>query len=281
VTVGSGGTELVLSGGTVASSTIVSGGTEVLAPGAVVSGGISFSGTGGVLVVSGSTMPAASIGGFQSGVTIDLANVAFVSGATATLNAGTDVLTVTEAGSSYALQLSGSYLGSNFTLASDGVSGTDITGGTLGTLIDVSTEAQLNQAIATVDGAASGAYEILFTNGITEGSDLFDNIIFNGGTLSASAPEQLYAFNLASGVSVTLDGAGYTLNGDTSYQGLFVYQGDVTVENLTITGALAHGGDGGAGHEYDGGGARVSAAASSWPGPPTAPDEAGMSPSMT
>jgi hypothetical protein len=124
---------------------------------------------------------------------------------------------------------------------------TDIT--TNGGTFTVSTEAELNQAIAFLDSTlASGAYTIDFANNITEGTDGGATILFDGKNLSAV--EDLYAFNLASNVSVTLDGDKNTLNG-AGQNALFVYQGDVTVENLTIANAIATGGD----SYYGGGGA--------------------------
>jgi len=115
------------------------------------------------------------------------------------------------------------------------------------TILNVANQAQLNQAIATVDSSgASGSYTINFTQDITEGTDGGASISFNGTNLPAV--EDLYALNLAGGVSVTINGGGHKLNGN-GYNALFVYQGDVTVENLTIANAAATGGDG-----YFGGG---------------------------
>src|SRR5665213_3400332 len=103
------------------------------------------------------------------------------------------------------------------------------------TTINVGTEAQLNQAIATVDGATSGSYVIQLTANITEGTDSGASITFEGSTLSA--PPDLYAFNLNSNVQVTIDGSNgsggnFTLDGNNTYRGLFVYSGAVTIDNL-------------------------------------------------
>ena len=72
------------------------------------------------------------------------------------------------------------------------------------TTIDVGNETELNQAIASADAATSGSFDIVFTQGITEGTDVGNSITFGAQTLSA--PPDLYALNLASGVSVTIDG---------------------------------------------------------------------------
>jgi hypothetical protein len=120
------------------------------------------------------------------------------------------------------------------------------------TPIDVSTEAELNQAIATVDAATTGSYDIVFTANITEGTDTGTSITY--GTQTLSAPPDLYALNLTSSVSVTIDGGSYALDGDNLYQGLFVFQGDVTIQSLTIENAIATGGAGAPGRTGGGGG---------------------------
>jgi hypothetical protein len=90
----------------------------------------------------------------------------------------------------------------------------------------VSDFSSLNTAIQHADTLPTGSsFTITLTGSVTETADLS-------------------AFNLAPGVTVTIDGAGNTLSGANAFEGLFVYQGDVTVENLTIANALAHGGTG-------------------------------------
>ncbi len=127
------------------------------------------------------------------------------------------------------------------------------------TTLTVSTEQQLNQAILTADAATSGHYTIEFAASITEGTDTGQNITF--GSTILSAPAELEALNLASGVSVTIDGGGATLNG-AGNSALFVYAGDVSIENLTIADAVAQGGsgsDGGGGGAGLGGGLFIAA----------------------
>jgi hypothetical protein len=86
--------------------------------------------------------------------------------------------------------------------------------------------ASLDMAIQNLDSTTiAGSYTISITGTIDETNDL-------------------YAFNLASGVDVTIIGNGGTLDGAHQYEGLFVYQGNVTVENLTIADAAAIGGAG-------------------------------------
>ncbi len=101
------------------------------------------------------------------------------------------------------------------------------------------------RADGAVDAATSGSFTIAFEGDITEGTDSGSNISF--GNKNLSAPPDLYALNLANGVTVTIDGAKNTLDGAGQYQGFFVYQGNVTIESLTIADAAALGGNGGAG----------------------------------
>jgi hypothetical protein len=116
-------------------------------------------------------------------------------------------------------------------------------------VIDVANELELNQAIATVDAASSGDFVIQFTADITEGTDAGGSISFEGKTLSA--PLDLYALDLQSGVTLTISGttAGggrYTLSGAGNYRGFFAYSGSVTIQNLVIANTAAVGGNGGA-----------------------------------
>lgn len=89
-------------------------------------------------------------------------------------------------------------------------------------------------AIDQVDSATAGAYVIRLANTIIE-----------SGTLDA--------INLQSGVTLTIDGAGYMLGGANQYRGLFAYAGAITIQNLSIDDMLAQGGA--AGYGAAGGGA--------------------------
>src|SRR6185437_6882216 len=98
-----GGIATVFSGGSLGSATI-SGGEIELQAGSIANGGIAFAGSGGLLKIDSASMPTATISGIAVGDQIDLAGVTFVSGASATLQAG-DILNVTDNGVSYDLQL--------------------------------------------------------------------------------------------------------------------------------------------------------------------------------
>ncbi len=109
------------------------GGSAGLTSGDTASGDvIDFAGGSATLGISGTTMPSATISGFDSGGptaadTIDLQSVAFSSGAAAVLGSG-NVLSVTEGGSTYTLTFdpTQSFAGEGFHLAADGGSGTAI-----------------------------------------------------------------------------------------------------------------------------------------------------------
>ena len=103
--------------------------------------------------------------------------------------------------------------------------------------ITVSSQADLNSAIEQLDQTTTaGNYTIVFTGNITEGEP--------------GQPDGIYAISLQSGVTLTIDGGGYALDGAGSNGGLAVISGDVTIQNLSINGTLAQGGAG----QGDGGG---------------------------
>ena len=100
----------------------------------------------------------------------------------------------------------------------------------------VGTQAELNAEITALNAVTTpGQYTIKFANGIGE-----------------TANDQ--QIELHAGVDLTIDGADDTLNGGGAYRGLYVYAGDVTIENLTIANAAAIGGAGSDG-PYNVGGA--------------------------
>ena len=102
---------------------------------------------------------------------------------------------------------------------------------------DVSTIAELNAAIITADGEATG--EGSFEIDLKAGADI-------------ELTNALEAINLKAGVTLDIEGDGATLDGwnettHSSYseRGLFVYSGDVSINNLTIQDTNAIGGNGG------------------------------------
>ena len=108
------------------------------------------------------------------------------------------------------------------------------------TIFTVASEADLNADIRAID--VSGADAAQNTN----------YVINITGTIDLTT--DLLAINLESGSSLTIAGtngiggpAVQTLDGNGSQRGLFVYAGNVTVENLTLENMAAVGGAGGSG----------------------------------
>src|SRR6516162_9308230 len=101
----------------------------------------------------------------------------------------------------------------------------------------VTTATQLSDEIKEVDLASQGP------NGGTGTQYLIT--IAAGATLTESA--DISAINLAGNDTLTIDsqGQGASLDGASLYRGLFVYSGNVTIENLTIEKCVAKGGAGG------------------------------------
>jgi hypothetical protein len=245
-----GGTLVLATTNTYSGGTTINAGTlELGNSGAAGSGTITFgTNANATLQIDGTTMPSNTIAGFSFGDFIDLAGV---DGTSATLNSNNDVLTIDESGGgSVTLQLQGNYAGDSFVVEPDG-NGSVVRMSTPATL-GVSNEQELNQAIADVDSATSGDYTIEFTQSILEGTDTGDQIFSPGGILSA--PPELYAINLHSGVALTIDGGGNTLYANSGYRGFFAYAGSVTIQNLALNGQVARGGYGGDAAGLAGGG---------------------------
>jgi autotransporter passenger strand-loop-strand repeat protein len=124
--VGFAGSQYICSGGLATDTVISSGGYQFVASsGSATSTSVE---SGGFMVVSGGAVVSDTI--LHEGGTIDLAQFAFSAVGTASFDYDTDVLTVTEGGSSTTLQLSGDYSGEYFHLTADANSGNDETPGT-------------------------------------------------------------------------------------------------------------------------------------------------------
>jgi VCBS repeat-containing protein len=91
--------------------------------------------------------------------------------------------------------------------------------------------AELNAALLAASASAPNSnYLIRFANDIS---------ISQLGT-------NLTAINLAANTRLVIDGAGHTLDGGNAYRGLFVFGGNVAINNMEIAHTLAQGGAGGA-----------------------------------
>ena len=242
---------------TLGASTQYTGGTQVngtlslLAPGAAGSGAITF-GTpiGDTLVIGASDAPSNLIDGFipnpGAGPTAsDVIDLQGIGLATSYTLSATNQLSVVGPHGTVKLNLdpTQNYASDSFVLQAD--AGTGTAAGTSVTVVQsdflVASEADLNAALALIDvggkfATPNVAYTIMFTAGFTLTTDLD-------------------AINLAGGSSVTINGAGFTLDGAGTFRGFFDYAGGLTLSNMTIQNAVATGGAGGSGATPGGGGA--------------------------
>ena len=88
----------------------------------------------------------------------------------------------------------------------------------------ITTVDELNDVLVQAAGKSSGHYEI----------DL-------GANVDIALTSAIAAINLQAGVTLDIEGNGATLDGQHSTQGLFVYSGVVTIENLTVANTRAVG----------------------------------------
>jgi hypothetical protein len=106
-------------------TTTIKNGSTLTVTGAVGAGAtIAFSGTGSVLALGDPADFVGTISGFSTGDTIDLTGLGSPGSGSANLDPSTDVLTITQGGSSHTIQLSGNFVGKYFHLSSDGATGT-------------------------------------------------------------------------------------------------------------------------------------------------------------
>jgi antigen 43 len=114
----------VVVGGTTSGITITAQGTLTVADGNEVAGSVVLQDEG-TFIISSTAMPFATLSGFTSTNTLDLASVPYVSGGTAILADGS--LVITEGGHNYILQLAGAFRHDDFHLVPDSVAGTLVT----------------------------------------------------------------------------------------------------------------------------------------------------------
>ena len=255
---GSGAGSVVIQGAvTLSAADHYTGGTQIdgslslMAAGAAGTGAITFTApTGESLIVGAGDVPSNLIDGFVSVAATNFANadtvdLVGIGSPTGYSLSPTNQLTVSGSQGTAALNLdpTQNYSADTFVLSAD--SGIGAAAGTMVSVVQTSflvgNEADLNAILASIDVPGAGAppdlaYTITLTSSFTLASDLD-------------------AINLASGDTLTINGAGYTIDGAGSYRGFFDYAGALTLENLTIQNAVASGGAGGSGALSGGGGA--------------------------
>jgi hypothetical protein len=100
--------------------------------------------------------------------------------------------------------------------------------------------------VATESALSADIQAIDFASTLSEGTNTNYTItLAQGVTLTETA--ELTAIELRGSDTLTINGNGGALNGANAYAGLFVYSGNVTIENLKIENATAAGGNGSAG----------------------------------
>jgi autotransporter passenger strand-loop-strand repeat protein len=117
--VASGGTETIEKQG-IASNTVISGGTLDVVNAGAEAGAVYFEGTGGAFIIGASTMPTTVISGFAVGDQIELAGVTYSAGAKAQVKTA-GVVTITDGGATYSLNIAGAAVGEKFSFASGSI----------------------------------------------------------------------------------------------------------------------------------------------------------------
>jgi hypothetical protein len=257
--VGGGGT-LVLDGTSTNSGFQVAAGIlEFGALGAANNIGVSFAtGVTGTLRIDDAALTnhvfGSTISSFSPGQTIDLAGLHYsATTSTVSFDQSTGTLSITGGGVTDKLTLAGIASDAAFVLASDGHNGTAIS--VVPTRnFHAGSIAELDNAISQMDvSGGNAAPNAHYTITLTANIDLTD---------------RLYAFNLMSGSSVTINGANsaggnFTIDGLGNTRGFFVYSGTVEIDHLTLQNTRALGGtsdNGGGGGAGLGGGLFVGSA---------------------
>ncbi|WP_420968217.1 Ig-like domain-containing protein [Bradyrhizobium sp. B120] len=220
-------------------TTIYSGTVWLTAAGAAGTGNISFtSGIVGTLKIDNAALSgnafSNTIANFNPGQFIDLTGLQYntQNPSLNTVSLSGNALSVSNGTTTDTLTLAGVGAGTSFQLSQDANGGTIVQ--VVSTRVfNVSNVAQLNAAILQMDsGGANAAPNANYTINITA---------------NFSLTSELYALNLLSGSSVTINGSDghggtHTIDGLNAQRGFFVYSGSVNLENLTIQNTLAAGG---------------------------------------
>ncbi|MCX7383867.1 MAG: hypothetical protein NT133_21165, partial [Alphaproteobacteria bacterium] len=194
----------------------------------------------GTLRIDSVAMPANQIDLLGPTDTVDITQLPFVAGATATVKNA--LLTVESGGITKTLFLTG-LLNGDAQVADDGHGGTNVIG--LQTNITVSNADDLAKAISQMsigglDQAKNQVYHITFATGLA------------GGAIALST--ELPAINVDTGSTIVLDGAGQILDAVSVGRVLTLVGGSLQIKNLTVTDGVAVGGNGGYGTKFGGGG---------------------------
>ncbi|MGY4256097.1 hypothetical protein ACVI1L_003165 [Bradyrhizobium sp. USDA 4516] len=234
-----GGTFVLGHANTYGSTTIYSGTVWLATAGAAGTGNISFTtGLPGTLKIDDAALTGNaltnSISNFNPGQSIDLTGLHYNTQNTSlnTVSLSGNTLSISNGTVTDTLTVNGLDGGARFQLSQDA------NGGTVVQLVstrvfNVSNVTELNAAVLQMDsGGQNAAPNANYTINITA---------------SFSLSSELYALNLLSGSSVTINGSDghggtHTIDGLNAQRGFFVYAGNVNLENLTIQNTVAAGG---------------------------------------
>jgi autotransporter passenger strand-loop-strand repeat protein len=238
----------VLSGGSADIASGVSGSLAVISAGTVVvdSGGnvasdFQFAGSGGTLslngqIVSGSAtsgfVAVGTISGFAPGDTIDLAPIAYVNGATATLDTTSgNTLDLVEGGKTYQLNLQANqlFLGESFVATSAG-SGTDIT--LVATPISGAASVPTGKAAYGVQVASGGTVDV------QSGGTLSGGTISSGGSLTISSGGTAEGATVSDGGHQIVASGGIASNTILTDPGSGTVASGGTAVNYTVSGGF-------------------------------------------
>jgi len=226
------------SGGTILAS---GANLELLEAHSAGTGSIRLEGTGATLSVRGATVDSA-ISGLDPTDAIDLLGRAFVGNQPVIVRS--DIfgrLDVSTGGAPIYLQFEDVAANSAFQLSRDGHGGTLVTALYGQRTITVASAAELASAIELADRLSG------------DGQSL--TIKIADGVSRIQLATELPAIALRTGVALTIDGNGATIDGGQAVRNLLAYSGLITLQNITLANGLAQGGAGGDGYVGGGGGA--------------------------
>ncbi|SHK06892.1 Peptidase M10 serralysin C terminal [Roseomonas rosea] len=248
----SGAYALSITGGTVilTAANTYSGGTTI-GDATLIAEGAARLGRGAVTFLEGadSTLHVGTLNAgnilvnFDLGDTLDLDNFDFTGGTTASFD-GTR-LTVSSGAQTTVVTLQGVEAGTRFLV------GEDSDGSALITVFDPDAPVETNFTVGSAD-ALNLALSLIGEGGLYAQAGTAYTITLTADLLLV---EDLWAIDLLAGSTLSIQGNGHVLDGAGLYRGLFVAEGEVSIESLTIQDARAKGGNGAAGWAGGGGGA--------------------------
>ncbi len=238
---GNYGSSEVASGGTIADTTISAGGELIVKNGAVTSGAITFSGINATLKTTETTLPGTVISGFAAGDAIDLPTVSG-SNLSATLTSA-NVLDVVSGGSalaSFQLDPSQSFSGSSFVVGTASNGDTEVTltsaSTTAGSVAENAQPIDIPLYVLPFDGSYKVGIELSFNGG--QSYQLYEFDTGASGLYTSYNPSQWSSYSVVSPVPAAnnyASGNSYTgqaVSTNVTFQ--TESGGPLTVDNTTV-----------------------------------------------